>query len=266
MRTSNLVLILFVSFVSLLSSSCKKKYTTPIDSQPPNWAELTASVQNGLWASYTFRSGFTDQSGNNHAFTPSGNLRNTYDMTGNPDEAIEFSGTGDYGIIEDGKDFPDGDFSISFSVMPTVTSGTIFQKADYTSNKGYSFSIGFENVQNDSKLLFVTDKTSDPCNNVFTTNTETATYGVRRDILPDAWFYVTIVYQDGEEKIYINDYLEADLKTPSKALQHCKSAPFYIGVPSSAGIPGFTGKMDNLRLYTRALTPEEVNYLMWAYK
>jgi hypothetical protein len=261
MCTRNRVLTLFVILVSPLSFSCQKNITTPGESQPPSWDELSKSTQDDLWASYTFRNGFTDQSGNNHTLTISSGVKNTFDMTGNPNEAIEFTSAGDYATIDDGRSFPDGDFTIGFSIMPANTTGSIFGKADFTANNGYSFSAGFTN----SKLLFATDKTSDPCNNLFTTNTETATIA-GRTLQPNAWYYVCIVYQDGEEKIYINDYLEADLKTPSKPLPHCKSAPFYIGVPSSAGMAGFTGKMDNLRIYTRGLTAEEVSYLFWAFK
>ena len=66
--------------------------------------------------------------------------------------------------------------------------------------------------------------------------------------------------------LYINNYDEVDKKTPSKALQHCKSAPFYIGIPSIAGTPGFMGKLDNIRIYTRALSNDEIHTLYSAYK
>src|SRR4051794_14047529 len=178
MRIKNLVLVLFITPIMLLFFSCQKKIDSPSDPQGPTGPtgpELQESLKKDLWAYYPFSNGsFADQSGNNHALTPSNNLKITYDMLGNVDEALEFNEADDYAIIDAGKDFPDSDFSISFTMMPTSLSGTIFQKADVASNKGYSFSVGLNNIANNNVLLFATDNTSDPCSNVFNTNTETA--------------------------------------------------------------------------------------------
>jgi hypothetical protein len=266
MRMRDFVLIIFIIPLSLLFFSCQKKIDSPSTPPKPSENDLQESVKKDLWAYYSFSNGsFSDQSGNNHSITPSSSLKATYDMVGNPDEAIEFDGADDYAIIDDGKNFPEGDFSVSFTIMPTSTNGTIFQKADYTSNKGYSFSIGFNDIDNDSRLLFSTNNTSDPCSSTFNINPETTAYGART-LFTNAWYYVCIIFQNGEEHIYINTYEEGNLKTSVQTLKHCNSAPFYIGSPSSGGIPGFVGKMDNLRIYTRALTPDEVNYLYWAFK
>jgi hypothetical protein len=269
MRVRILTLILFVTPLVMLFSSCQKKYTTPDTTQLPDNVtldQLQQMAKTNLWASYTFSKGsFTDQSGNNHNLTPSSGVKPTYDLVGNNNEAIELSNPGDYITINDGKDFPDGDFSVCFTVMPATTSGTIFGKGDVTGNKGYSFSVGFNDTKHNNTLLFATNKTSDPCSNLFNINTETTAFGTRT-ISPGAWYYVCIVYQNGEEHLYINNFNEVDLKTPSNALQHCKSAPFYIGLPSATGIPGFTGKIDNLRIYTRAISAREVQYFYWGFK
>src|SRR4051812_37384051 len=262
MRLSNLVLVLLITPITLLFFSCQKKIDSPTDPQGPTGPELKESLKKDLWAYYPFSNGsFADQSGNNHALTPSNNMKISYDMLGNPNEALEFNEADDYAIIDAGKDFPDGDFSISFTMMPTSLSGTLFQKADAASNKGYSFSVGLDNIANNNTLLFATNNTSDPCSNVFNTNTET-TVSCSRTLFTNAWYYVCIIYSGGVEQVYINSEVEADLKTSAAVLQHCKSAPFYLGVPSTEGIPNFIGKIDNLRIYTRALTPQEVVYIM----
>jgi len=257
----NYFLILIPLFL-LLSYGCEKKYTPATDTS----TTLEESVKKGLWAYYTFNNGsFEDQSGNNHTLTGSKNLEVTYDLSGNLNEAIEFDGADDYAMIDAGKDFPDGDFSISFTIMPKRTTGTILQKANYDSNNGFSFSIGFDDVKNNGQFLFATNKNDDPCNTVFNTNTETTLYDTKT-IFPDACYNVTIVYQDGEEQIYINAYNIANLKTPVKALKHCGTAPFYLGLPSAGDTRTFLGKMDNIRIYTRALTYNEVEFLYWAFR
>jgi len=268
MQIRNLVLILLITPIYLLFFSCKKKDSSPGDPSQGPFQEtpLQQSLRKDLWAYYPFFHGsFEDKSGNNHTFTPSSSLKTTNDLTGIPNEAIEFNDADDYAIIDDGKSFPDGEFSVSFTMMPTSTSGSIFQKADFTGSKGYSFSIGFNNVKNDSTLVFATDKTTDPCSNVFNPNTVTTLFN-KKTIFPKAWYYVAVTYQDGVERIYINTIEVAELTTTVNPLQHCKSAPFYVGTPSLAGIPGFKGKMDNLRIYTRALSYDEVRDLYSAYK
>jgi hypothetical protein len=266
MRVRKHVLVLLITPISLLVFSCKKKDSSPDTSQPFNETSVQKSLRKDLWAYYPFFKGtFTDQSGHNHTLTPSSSLKTTYDMTGLPNEAIEFNDADDYAVINDGKDFPDGEFSISFTMMPTRASGSIFEKADFSTNKGYSFSAGFNNVANDNTLVLATNKTSDPCNNSFNPNTETTLYSTKT-IFPKAWYYVVMTYQDGLERIYINTVKVAELNTTVHPLQNCKSAPFYIGIPSSVGTPGFMGRMDNLRIYTRSLSYDEVIELYSNYK
>jgi hypothetical protein len=272
MRLKVHFLVFFITPLTLLFFSCQKKFTAPQDAsqQPPDSLTLDQvqqMVKVGLWSSYTFSKGsFADQSGNHHDLTPSGGVKTTYDLLGNSDEAIELDGPDDYVVINDGKNFPDGDFSVSFTVMPTSTSGTIFGKGDVANNKGYSFSTGFDDNKHNHTLLFATNKTNDPCSNSFNTNTETTAFSSRTISTDGSWYYVVITYHDGEEHLYINNREEVDLKTSSNALKHCPSAPFYIGVPSSTGTPSFKGKIDNLRIYTRVLTAREVQYFYFAFK
>lgn len=264
MRLSKLSVILLLTPVTLLFFSCQKKFDSSSDAPKPTGIELQASLKKDLWGFYTFNHSFSDQSGNNHDLTPSNSLKLTYDIIGNPDAAVEFNEADDYAIIDAGKNFPDSDFSISFTVMPTVMNGNIFQKVDFATNKGYSFAIGLDNTAS-NKFLFSTNQAGDPCSSAFNTNTPTAITG-DRTLFPNAWYYVCFTFKGGEELIYVNGELIADLKTPVSTLQHCQSAPFYLGVPAAAGIPGFMGKVDNLRIYSRALTEDEVIYLMETYK
>src|SRR3954451_21858881 len=119
MRTRVSFLVLLITPITLLLFSCQKKYTTPEDTsqQPPDTltlGQLQQMVSVDLWASYTFSKGsFADQSGNHHDLTPSSGVKTTYDLLGNPDEAIEFNGPDAYALINDGTNFPDGDFSVS---------------------------------------------------------------------------------------------------------------------------------------------------------
>ena len=73
---------------------------------------------------------------------------------------------------------------------------------------------------------------------------------------------ITIVFQSGQVKFYTDGTL-TDTKTTSTSSFKVSTLPLYIGVryPSSVYTGGYTGKMDNLRIYNRALTDQEISAL-----
>ena len=252
----NKLLIAVTIFLTCIS--CKK-------SNPEKPILLTETVKGELWAHYDFKNGsLEDRSGNHHAIKLVNGAQLSADMFGNPGDALELNGNSGYAVIEDGKSFPDGDFSVNFVVMAKKVSGTIFEKSDFTSNKGASFGIGFNDPQNANRLIFTTDKNDNPCSSDIRTVSPTTLFN-KRTFIPDAWYNVTVVYKDGMEKCYINAYDSTTLVTPVAPLKHCNSAPFVIGM-SSPGSSSFAGKIDNIRIYTRALSFAEVDHIYWAYK
>ena len=98
---------------SILLCQCKKDETP--ETVVPKYED---SLKTGLWAYYNFNKGsFADKSGNNHTMRGVNNVKFSYDIFGNDNSALQFDGTNNYAVIDDGKAFPDGEFTISFLLM-----------------------------------------------------------------------------------------------------------------------------------------------------
>src|SRR5687768_5166047 len=95
---------------------CQKEAGDP--KKPTSLEALRASVKEHLWAQYTFNGTLNDVSGNNRHITNSSNIIFSQDTWGNENATIEFNGLNSFVVIDEGKNFPDGDYSISFFIMP----------------------------------------------------------------------------------------------------------------------------------------------------
>ena len=230
------------------------------DTMPPspNYAD---SVKVGLWAYYTFDNSLSDQSGNNHNGTGYNNIHFTYDIWGADNKALDFNGINNYVSIEDGKQFPEGDMSISFLVMPrTIHGGRIIQKADIASAKGASVGVGFDLGTYAPQLVFNMSKLSDVCNG-YTDITTSTPLTINSNLYPYAWYHVTCTFEKNVMKAYYNGHLMATLDRSNEVLKHCSTAPFNLGIWWLNGLNPFDGKLDELRIYTRGLSEDEIEWL-----
>lgn len=251
--------ILF-TFSILILFSCKKK--TEDTGEPTTHEELVTSVKDELFAHYDFNnSSFADKSGNNRSLTGFG-VKFSHDLNGNPNSAIEFDGIDDYAVIEAAKNLPEGDFTINFLMMPKRSSGSIIQKANPNNGTAASFAISFDDVKNNNQLIFNTSSSTDPCNSLSTPTT----LALNRTLFNDAWYNVTVVFKDGVQKGYINAYHIFTVNAPNKSLKHCTNSPIYLGIAALNNLQPFMGKLDNLRIYTRALSDKEIEHIYWSYK
>src|SRR5687768_14884009 len=116
-------LSVFSLFLIVFLFSCNKN-TDPVTVPVANYED---SLKVGLWAYYNLNNGnFSDLSGENHHMTGANGIRFSYDTWGNTNNALEFDGLDDYAVIDDGKQFPEGNFTVSFLVMPKTIIGRIF--------------------------------------------------------------------------------------------------------------------------------------------
>jgi hypothetical protein len=83
------------------------------------------------------------------------------------------------------------------------------------------------------------------------------------EILVDVWYHVAGIYSqaDGYIRTYVNGVLDRQLNT-TEALG-ASPGTFYIGCePYNISSNNFNGVIDNVRLYNKALTPEEIQQAM----
>ncbi len=72
----------------------------------------------------------------------------------------------------------------------------------------------------------------------------------------EQWHHVVTTYDGNEIKQYVDGKLDASLKAPAKAIASQK-VELHIG-KAQTGLPGMIGKIDEVAIYARALTEEEI--------
>jgi hypothetical protein len=225
MRSLNVCIVLF--FCSIVFIKCTKD---PVPEPTKPTVNYEDSLKNSLWAYFDFNNGnFNDLSGNRHNMVGMGGLQFNYDMWGNSNNALDFDGVNDFAVIDSGKVFPEGDFTISFLMMPRANTGRVFQKADYNTAKGASFGFGFDQDQGTQNLVFYVGNNDNICD-TYTEAQNATILSIKKDIYPSAWYMIVIQHTNGMEKVYINGNLVGSQATPNKTFKNCSTAPFYLGM------------------------------------
>jgi len=75
-------------------------------------------------------------------------------------------------------------------------------------------------------------------------------------LVPDAWNAVVAVFDGTSMKVYINSKLSRSVA--SSAVPRSSGAALKIGMGGGEGPHHFAGELDDVRIYKRPLTPDEV--------
>ncbi len=226
-------------------------------------------INDSLWAWYKFNGNLADSSGNNHLLTLNGGAALGEDVWGDPNFALNLPGGGAYASIPDGANFNSPNWTVSLFGMYRVQHiGFFFTKMNYSDALGFSLAIGTDPVDfpntlrvnlgaipedsictelpGDQYLLF------DSTGNTLTIN---------------AWYHIVATFNDGVCTMYINGVQVAQQVEPVTQLNWCSSAPFNLGNWwSQDNGPAVNGEMDEVRIYTRAITAKEVSYLFTTFQ
>jgi VCBS repeat-containing protein len=168
--------------------------------------------------------------------------------------------TGTYALSLDGStqsaSVPDDDsldlttaFTIAGWIKPGK-SGTqdLFKKADMDVTDGYEVTLG-----SSGKVFFRINQVSDG-------DTFRIDSGTSYPIDGNTWMHVAATYSGGTMRLYIDGYQEGDdLLAPAPAVN---TLPFTLGTQATSPRP-YQGAMDDVRLYDRALTLDEIQTLAW---
>lgn len=214
--------------------------------------EANEDFNNGLIAYFPFNGNADDESGNNNDGTVSG-ASLTNDRFGNPNSAYYFDGIDDY-IESTSTPFNFGYEPFSFSVWINVKSidfldfrwGTIIEKNNYgPSHKS-------------PVLLFLPDSTiAFGAAGWYTNPEENAKGTTRLDF--NKWYHIVGVRSNNSQKLYINGVLEASENKTN--LESGNSYNLRIGrrqqwLNNEDG--AFTGDIDDIRIFDRSLTENEI--------
>jgi hypothetical protein len=218
-------------------------------------SQLPANLQQGLVAYYPFNGNANDESGNGNNPSVS-TILYTIDRQGNANAAGNFLGN-QYAIIPNSPSLQiTNDFSIAYWTYLNTDfpwSGWASTKAIFTKDNDYPY----------GAKLFITPE-GDSLSLYFGTNMwdGTQTYGkkIPRSQLLGAWHHFTWTYESNMGKLYVDGNL-IHSQSCNPNWSSANGLDLHLGVngdPAGWYPYKFVGKMDDLGIWSRALTATEI--------
>lgn len=212
------------------------------------------AIANGLIAAYEFSGNATDSSGNGHDGNVVGATL-TYDRLGNSDSAYFFNGNSSYisagNILTNLSQFTLSAWINISSYTDSEYIGVFGQQSFYypQSHDGWQFYVG------PSGSSFGTSG--------YWSNGTFLDTRVPHVVPLNEWHLITQTYDGTEVKQYDNETLVSSLSYNAGSIGN--NFDFLIGkvaaYPGSLRIIGFSGTIDDILVYNRALSQSEINQL-----
>lgn len=251
--------LVFASFVVLLLSCHRNTEDTTPTTPAANYAD---SIKRNLWAYYPLTNGsYADSSGHNRNLRGLNGITFGTDKSGTANNALLFDGVNDYAVIDSGIYLPAGDFAISFLMNPQKTiGGRIFNKANFNDAKGSSINFGFDDDNANSKLTFAISNNPNICSSLWAPNTASNLY-TNTVLSTNTWYSVVAEHKAGIMRVYLNGQLISANASQNASFIPCSNAPLYFGIWWLGDFKAYKGTLDNIRVYNRALSYQEIQYL-----
>lgn len=217
------------------------------------------NLTQGLIAYYPFSGNPNDASGNNHNGVPFNNPTLTTDKFGNSNSAYLFDGIDDFIQIANHPDFnPATGLSIALLFNPSQNGvQTLIGKIGYNAGIATQFQMAMDFAPYPG-VLFGVNPFSNGCAGVPLNAAYVNTGG---SISTNQWYCVVGTFENGTMKIYLNGLLIQTINSGITVLNQCSNADIQIGSWWTGDLQNFKGKIDEVRIYNRALNQQEVSSL-----
>lgn len=213
------------------------------------------NLQRGLLAHYQFNNDLKDKSGNNNHGRKRGNLEFTDDRFGNGCSAALFNGFDSYVSVPNSPTINAPQDELTISVWIKATLGQINQQNFKWFSVCCKSSQSNENKQNPHYRLQGSTKTA----SIGTGPVATRRFNFRMNIQEDVWYHYALVYDGAIIRIYL-DGNEIYNYNYSESLE-ANNYPLEIGRDLPGALEFHKGAMDELRIYDRALSRQEISLL-----
>jgi len=241
--------------------------TTYIPPKP----DSTVNLSKGLLLYLPFSSNIADSSGNNNPTTAVGTVL-TYDAHGYANNAFGATGNGErIYVTNNGAIQFDTAWAISLGFMVNVNkSQTYISMVDPATGNGPSFNFGNTLALYPQYLACGSGDISTDCSTSGVVNNYNITDSTTFSPMPGSWYNAVVPYYRGTIKTYINGVLISTKAGQGTQALLCPASKIVIGnwwdgnpVNNSMSM---NGKLDNIRLYNRVLTPHEIVALSSNYQ
>jgi hypothetical protein len=219
-------------------------------------ATLNAQVIDGLVAKYSFNNGnANDEIGTNNGIVNGATL--TTDRFGNLNHAYSFDGIDDYIILGEAPEFQmgNGDFSISLWVNYSVSQESMIL------GKRAGISSGFNmytlSVMNDPEFGGASENLVS-----FNRSSNSADRSINAGIQSGEWHHVVLYHDFSDSTSIIVDGVTVSSSLAAiTGLFDVIGEPLVLGFAEEANAFYYNGKVDDIRVYQRLLTPSEIDVL-----
>jgi hypothetical protein len=233
-----------ILFIALVSFSSCRNFTRDNPYDTTNPSTESASLNYGLVAYYPFTGNAGDSSGNaNHGIVNGAIL--TSDRFGKVNSAYSFNNSIISAPYKSYLTFSDlKTFSVSIWIYTSVSNNT----THYLGMRQPGSQSQFWQLYSAGGLAFQSN----------TNSTMIGIYVQNQQVPINSWTNIVGTYENGNWKLFMNGVLIQSV-TSTLAFNNDVNTPLTIG--NSGSFQPFKGRLDDVRIYNRALTQEEITYL-----
>jgi hypothetical protein len=134
----------------------------------------------------------------------------------------------------------------------------------FTRSQAFTVSVWFtaDNVTSSGRLLSTENPEGNFRISKYNTGTIAVQYGDYQqvDVSTGVWHHLVYTYNNRTEKVYIDNVLvSTNTDAETEALNY--GSPFTIGAKAASAFDKWAGKIDDVKIYNRALVPSEISVL-----
>lgn len=215
-------------------------------------AAAPASLSIGLVAFYPFNGNANDESGNGNNGTVNG-AQLTTDRFGNFNKAYSFNGSNNYIEVLDNMTLRPDYITLSGWAKTSSSVGAIIGKTNFSSAQNEQYLL---NIFNSNSLLSIKQNSNCAPGNGW------LKIDAPKNISDDQWHFLVGSFDGSFLKIYIDGVLvQTSNDLQLNRMDNCVGGNLHIGRWWAADTQYFNGIIDDVRIYNRALTQEEITYL-----
>ena len=243
------------------------KHDTTTDTLYSPKPDSTVNLTRGLLLYLPFSGNIADSSGNNNPTTATANVL-TYDAHGYANSAFGATGNGEkVYVTNNGSIKFDTAFSLSFGFMVNVSGADqgFISMVDPVTGYGPTFLIG----NTFAGIPFLDDGVNDitsGCSVYGSISNVNVADTTNFEAVGGSWYNAILIYHKGTTKTYINGTLIGTRIGTGTEAQLCPASQIVVGAWWNGDPRNLNGKLDNIRLYNRVLTPHEITALSSNYQ
>lgn len=247
--------LILAALSSTLMFSCQKQ--DPLHPHDPSDSS-TVNLKKGLLVYLPFSGNFADSSGNHNPTTAVGGVTLSTDRFGTPNTAMSGLGTGQRVVVSNNGSIKfDSAFTFSANVLSRRQHDeALVSMENRATATGVTFGFGY-GIPGNNHLNFTTVNGNVACSDHH--DFSTSTTDISSLTLADSvWYNLVVIFNKGTLKMYANGVLISTQTGATPTVPVCPGAELVVGGWWDNDPQSIDGKMDEVRLYDRALNDQEI--------